>query len=554
MVTMSRRRSWLVLLALALCYLVPLGVRPLSVPDEARYAQIAREMLDSGDWVVPRLVGVRYLEKPVGGYWLNALALMLVSDVNFGVRLPSALAALGTAALIAWLMRLGTGDGRRGLLAAIVYLTSYMVFAIGTLAVLDTMLTFWLTAALAAFWQAATARGRVGRAGWWTAFGAACGCAFLTKGFVALAIPVAAVAPFLLWQRRWRELLVYGAWSVVVATLIALPWSLAIHAREPAFWHDFFWNEHVKRFASEDAQHRQPFWYYVPVVVLMSLPWTPVLPGALQAAWQTGVRGGAAFPRFLLLAFTTPVLLFSLANGKILTYVLPCSAPLALLLADRISASVGGAASPWSMQLSVRLHLALMVVGLGCLAPLPLWFGEHRLVQGQAWPLGAVAAGLLLLALLDVAMLRQRLPPVPGFALHLVCGAAVLPFLWSHPAMTASMPQRALRAHAAHLQPDATLACGTVKLLLGMVVELHRRDIVIVGEPGELKPGLDHPDATIRQVDQDQFPAWLENERVLRPVVLMTLYREDPLALFPTPDRYERTGSLSVFFYDRLPG
>src|SRR5262249_36749298 len=140
------------------------------------------------------------------------------------------------ALIVALMMRSGTGDRRKASLAALIYLGTGAVFALGNHAVLDSMLSMWLTAALGAFWCAARAHTPRGRLLWWALAGAACGAAFLTKGFIALALPVVAVTPFLMWQKQWRDLLRYGSVAIAAATAVALPWSLAVHAREPDFW------------------------------------------------------------------------------------------------------------------------------------------------------------------------------------------------------------------------------------------------------------------------------------------------------------------------------
>lgn len=256
-------------------YIVLLGVRPLVIPDETRYAEIAREMLASHDWIVPRLNGMRYFEKPVLGHWLNAAALRLFGENAFAVRFPSA-AAAGLTALLLWvwarrfrgLSRAGPPGNAIALLAVTVFLLSFEVFALGVFCLLDSLLSLFVTAAIVLLDFAYDQRAAGARMLLLMAAGLACGLAFLTKGFLALAIPVVVIGPFVLWQGRLRVCLRTAWVPLVVAGLTVLPWGIAIYRREPDFWHYFFWTEHVQRFFwPQQAQHPFPFWFYVPILV-----------------------------------------------------------------------------------------------------------------------------------------------------------------------------------------------------------------------------------------------------------------------------------------------
>lgn len=137
-------------------YIYPLGYRPLAIPDETRYAEIPREMLATGDWITPRLNGLRYFEKPPMGYWLNAMSIALFGENEFAVRFPSALAA-GITTLMVFLLALRISGRRRiAMAAAIIHMTFMEVYIVGVTSVLDNFLTLFLTAGIICFYLAAT--------------------------------------------------------------------------------------------------------------------------------------------------------------------------------------------------------------------------------------------------------------------------------------------------------------------------------------------------------------------------------------------------------------
>jgi len=251
-----------------LLYILPLGARHLFVPDETRYAEIPREMISTGDWIVPHLNGLRYFEKPPLGYWVHAGSILLFGETNFAVRLPSAM-AVGLSALIVYLL---VGRGFRNkteenswpaIPAALVFLSCFGVMGIGNIAVLDNLFSFFLTGAIGAFYFASEALpGSSREKRFLMLAGLSCGLAFLTKGFLALAVPVLVLAAYLVWQRRYRDLFRMSWLPVLTALLVVLPWGIRIHLREPDFWHFFFWNEHIRRFMADSAQHKESFWFF----------------------------------------------------------------------------------------------------------------------------------------------------------------------------------------------------------------------------------------------------------------------------------------------------
>jgi 4-amino-4-deoxy-L-arabinose transferase len=282
----ARKTLYLLLLLFAgylAVYVIPLGFRPLVMPDETRYAEIPREMLVSGNFIVPRLAGVRYFEKPVMGHWINAFFINTAGSNAFAVRISSALSAAFSALLVSLLL-LRFGDKERrssAALAPAVFLTGFGVFMIGIYSCLDGMFAMFLTATLVSFFAAYRESGRRQRL-FLLLTGLFCGCAFLTKGFVAFAFTGVVVTPFLLWECQWKKLFTMAWWPLAAVLAVSAPWCIAVHLHEPDFWHYFVVIEHLHRFSSSDAQHAEPVWYYIPMLLEGMVPWLFILPAAIR--------------------------------------------------------------------------------------------------------------------------------------------------------------------------------------------------------------------------------------------------------------------------------
>jgi len=482
--------------ALIMFYILPLGIRPLMIPDETRYAEIPREMLQTGDWVVPRLDGLRYFEKPVLGYWIEAGAQSLFGQNRFAARFPSALSALLTAWMLFILVRRFGGGRLPGITAFFICLTSLEVFLLGTFNVLDGLFSLFLTAAMVLFFFAHRETGPWKKGRLLALSGASCGLAFLTKGFLAFAIPVAAVVPYMIMERRTKELLRVFLIPAVSALLVALPWSLAVFRRAPDFWRHFFWVEHIRRFFSGDPQHPQPFWFFVPVLLAGALPWSLLFPAAFRGL--KGRRPMDPLTRFALCWLLFPFILLSASHGKLITYILPCYPPLAVLLASGLHAY------PAKEEKKAFTAAAPAAAGLAALlAAFPVFIRWTRLPgvpgYGPGEAMKWAAASLLLLGAALFFLFSARSGQRENRpALYTIAACLMLASIYF------SVPDRILQARSPgpFLLSHKKEATGRTILVSegGLAPALcwyyKRNDVLILeDEAGELKYGLGYPDA-----------------------------------------------------------
>ena len=521
---MSKRWALPLLLGIfLLAYLLPLGSHGLWIPDETRYAQISQEMLLSGNWISPHFMGLRYFEKPAAGYWMIAIGQAVFGQNLFGVRFASALST-GLSVLLCFLIaRRLWNDPRKSFVCALLYMSFVIVAGQAGYANLDPQFTFWVNLSLVALWFALDSRANGQRLAGWAVLGLACGMGFMTKGFLAWLLPVLIALPWMLWQKRWKELLLYGPVAIAVAIIVSLPWALAVHGQEPDYWRFFFWHEHIRRFAGDDAQHDAPWWFYLPLLVAFSLPWVGMLPVAFKQAWQTRRETGIAFLGLWLLM---PLLFFSLSNGKLPTYILPCLLPLALLLghalADRLRLEQGRA-----LGLNGLLNLLLGLVTLIGLVYVqlkrPLYDHElHSLVLVFIALTGWIISNLL-----------QAFRPLQCWAAPAVGSLlliALLPAALPRSVVANKMPDQFVLAHQKELAATTHLLSNDLGAASALSWRVKRPQVALYNTIGELKYGLAYPDGIQQRVDPDQVQQWMREARKTGSVgVVMRVKGQDEL-------------------------
>lgn len=328
---------------LALVWFAPLGYRALLTPDEGRYATIALGMMNSGDWITPRLNGFLYFEKPPLQYWMGALGFHLLGVNDFAARLWPGLTGFLTVAAVAYTARRLWGQAAGANAAMVAAGTAWIIVNSHFLS-LDMGLTFFLTLALCGFLVAQRdgADDDERRRAMWITWAAMAG-ATLSKGLVGLLIPGATLVLYSLLNRQWAfwRRMHWGT-GLTLYVALAAPWFVAVSLRNPGFFDFFFIREHFQRYLTDDAQRLGAPWYFVPFLLAGFMPWTTMLP-ALARLGARRDDSQTFQPLRLLLAWSVFVFVFfSISRSKLPSYILPMFPALALLAGawlERVDAS-----------------------------------------------------------------------------------------------------------------------------------------------------------------------------------------------------------------------
>ncbi|MGE3470716.1 MAG: glycosyltransferase family 39 protein [Vicinamibacterales bacterium] len=386
-------------LALVLAaYVLPLVMPvPLMEDDEGLHAAIAVEMVEGGDWVVPRLMGEPFLDKPILYFWMQAASLSAFGRSEFAVRLPGTLMALAGAAATGWLAWQLAGP-LAAWWAALCYATMLLPYAVSLAPLHDLVMVPLAALAVGAFWRVHHATSLAGAAGWTAMAGIVLGLSMLGKGLTGAGLVGVGMAAWMAWTRTWTwRLVASAAVALAMAGAIAWPWYAAMEAATPGYLHYFFLERHIGGVAGEDQRHAgRPFWYYAPILVAGAWPWL------VDAARRSPARGGLG-ERLVWAWLVADVVLLSASGSKLATYLLPAFPALAILAGQAIAGQHEGPgvarARFWvavvtaSLPLAAEAYLASShgwgragLVGLvGAAAPLALLGWTMEPARRESW-------------------------------------------------------------------------------------------------------------------------------------------------------------------------
>jgi 4-amino-4-deoxy-L-arabinose transferase-like glycosyltransferase len=458
-----------------------IGTRALWDPDEGRYAEMGREVLVLKDWVSPHLNYLLYFEKPMLFIWMEAVSQKIFGVNEAGARTTPLACAFGIVFLV-WLVASRQWGRRAGLVASVVLITSLEFFVLANAVDINMPLALFVTAALAFFWLGHFQN----RPGYYYLAWVCAGLAALTKGPIGLILPLAAVLVYLVATRQFKLLIqAKPLTGLLVFLAVTLPWYVLVCHRNPDFFDFFFINQNLMRYTTNIHQRYQPFWYFIPVIVGGFLPWTFLLPAAIKRM-QLSRRTIPNPIWYIIIWFAVTFFFFTPSQSKLATYILPCFAPLALLIGyafrdtdQEADISIYPIAALWAL-----IGMALIIFPL--IAPWGII--PHVRHPEYLTPLlkyGSYMGAIIMAGVLVGIITARKIGAVPGYAiLGLALMVVGLTFAGSWDQI------KSTKAILKDLPPDAQLYAYSKYFQSSTFYA--RRPVRLVGNMGELTFGQTH--------------------------------------------------------------
>lgn len=332
--TQSYKKDFLLLFLVILGFFcIGLGERAYITPSEARYIEIPRQMLVTGDWLTPHINGVQYFEKPPLFYWIQAFFLQF-GDSEFYGRIATTIIVTLTCLATYATGRLLYGR-RAGVLAAFALATSILGYGLSRVAMLDAPVTLFLTCAIASFLFAQ----KTGKARFYYLMYAFAALAMMTKGLIGIVIPALVIGSWIALTKNWSIILkVKIPTGLLLFLAIAAPWHILMQMQHQDFFDFYFIHEHFTRFLTTEHKRTAPWWFFIAITLAGSFPYILVIPAKagiqkIRNLLDTDFRW---YDKLLLLWIIIPLIFFSSSHSKLVPYIFPIFPPLFVLIGARL--------------------------------------------------------------------------------------------------------------------------------------------------------------------------------------------------------------------------
>lgn len=401
----SSKQLWLLIFAVFVIWFSNLEFRTLINPDEGRYAEIPREMVESGDWTTPRLNDLKYFEKPPLQYWATSIAYEVFGEHQWTSRLWAGLTGFAGIFLV-WFAGMRLFGREAGGYAALLLGSSMLYVLIGHINTLDMGVTFFITLGIVGLLIAQTRVDKRAQRNWMLIAWAGMALAVLSKGLMGIVLPGAALFIYCVVERDFSVLKrMYWIPGLAIFFLITVPWFVLVMNANPEFFDKFFIYEHYTRFTTKELNRYQPWYYFIPILLTGALPWTVLMFDALLRAWRSGAHPEKLFnaERFLLIWAAFVYLFFTVSGSKLPSYLLPMFPALALLMGMRL-VHIREKTLLWQIAPMLLVGLVWMTFALNAgkfadtaqQAELYPRFGAWLTVAGLCMVSGALGAMILL--------------------------------------------------------------------------------------------------------------------------------------------------------------
>ncbi len=483
-----------------------IGKLPLMDPDEGRYSEIPREMLERGDFVTPTLNYVKYFEKPPLHYWLNALSMSLFGETEFAGRFPGALCGLLTV-LFTYYVGWKLFGRREGFIAALILGSSTGFLIQGRMNLTDMTLTFCMSASIGCFLLASRPDER-NKGLHYYLFYIFAALAVLAKGLIGLVLPGGVIFLYMLFCRRWSLLKdMRLPTGMLLFLAVAAPWFVLVSLRNPEFAHFFFIHEHFQRFLTTVHGRYQPIWFFIPILLLTMLPWSFFVPQACMRAWRGRKENVGDVLLFLLVWAGFIFLFFSKSNSKLIPYILPVFAPLALLVGLLFSRDMDD--ETMSRRTGMLAASILCILGCGLIAY------PFTGTEPLATPIGGLALGAVFILEGSIAYMYAGRGEAKRFFLAFSAGGLLLSLVAPH-AVFPTISQKMASSRELCLMVKDFAGPDTAVVSVGYEQGLPfyaKRRVVIAGDMGELEFGAKIGDQSGWFMEQARLPELWDSGR-----------------------------------------